>query len=380
MNKIIPVLTMSILLVCMLTTRAAAQSNSLPLGTLTVAPDPVPCSTVLNGSLFLPGMSCYTATISNCPNTQPIGITFGWKVPSGPVRGTIVMFSGSGGRMPSEYADDSLSYASTYATNYIVVQAEYDSDWENPNNSSGGSILNAACRPATFLNYINSHTLYHPTGTPMCAQGSSAGSGAISYALTWYGASSYLKNVELLNGPVFSEVDQGCTYPNALSMNVCGTTGGVKQYGCTAATTAWNDDVIYIGHYANQVSTWSGLPNCGTSLVNPNDYTTWAAMSIVDGSSGSVTPTFNYPTTTMHGWVCAPPYKTCNDGTCPNNSASQGNYYYRQFSNSIGPVQFKLTGVTKCTQEEGIGMGFDPDSGKTASTAITLDMNTQCQP
>ena len=103
-------------------------------------------------------------------------------------------------------------------------------------------------------------------------------------------------------------------------------------------------------------------------------------MSIVDGSSGTVTPTFNYPTTTMHGWVCASyGMNQCTAPHCPNNSASQGNYYYEQFSGSNGPLQFKLTGVTSCKQEEGIGTGTDPDTGKTGSAAITFDMNTQCQ-
>jgi hypothetical protein len=51
-NKIITIVAMSIVVVCMMASRAEAQSNSLPLGTLTVAPDPVPCSTVLNGLAF----------------------------------------------------------------------------------------------------------------------------------------------------------------------------------------------------------------------------------------------------------------------------------------------------------------------------------------
>src|SRR5208282_4513681 len=48
---------------------------------------------------------------------------------------------------------------------------------------------------------------------PKCAQGFSAGSSAVAYALAWYGAGSYLDNAELLSGPVFSDIQQGCEYP-----------------------------------------------------------------------------------------------------------------------------------------------------------------------
>jgi len=252
---------------------------------------------------------------------------------------------------------------------------EYASAWEDPNNGPGGSILNAACRPATFLSWVNSNSLLHPTGKAMCAQGGSAGSGAISYSLAWYGASSYLKNVELISGPVFSKIDQGCTYPDALNMTIC----PAGQYGCTAKTNTWANYVIYVGDYAKGVSNWTGLPLCGRSGVNSSDYPTWAAMSIVDGTSGTVTPTFNYPTTTMHSWLCST-YSGCDDGQCPNNSASQGNYYYQQFS-SMGPhpESFGLTGVTQCRQEEGIGAGYDPDTGLKAPQAIANDMQTKCQ-
>jgi hypothetical protein len=42
----------------------------------------------------------------------------------------------------------------------------------------------------------------------MCALGDSAGSAAIAYSLAYYGAGSYLDNVELLSGPVLSDIEQ----------------------------------------------------------------------------------------------------------------------------------------------------------------------------
>ena len=245
--------------------RAQAQSNPLPLGT--VVPNPLgilpfPCSSALNGNHFLPGMTCWDAAIT-CPNTQSIGITYGYSFPSGSNLGTIVMFSGGAGTSPSEYADDNVAYATIYQTNYVIVQVEYDSAWEDPTNSTGGKILDAACRPATFLNWVNNSSYLHGTGA-MCAQGSSAGSAAIAYSLAWYGASSYLTNVELLSGPVLSEIDQGCILPPP-DQTICGTVNGVKQYGCTAATNSWTDNAKYVPPYTNAIYGWSGLSGCGQS-------------------------------------------------------------------------------------------------------------------
>jgi hypothetical protein len=323
-------------------------------------------------------MTCWDATIT-CPNTQSIGITYGWSFPSGSNFGTIVMFSGGPGTAPSEYADDIPAYAANYQTNYVVIQIEYDSAWEDPTNSNGGNVLNAACRPATFLNWVNNNSALHSTGA-MCAQGSSAGSAAIAYSLAWYGSSSYLKNVELLSGPVLSEVDQGCTYPNALNMTICGTDQqGNKQYGCTPATTQWADNVIYVPNYNQAVSTFTGLSGCAQSSGQGN-LAAWQQMSIVDGSSGAVRPTFSYPSINMHGWVCASYAQgQCTAPHCPNNSAAQGNYFYQQFSSSQTPASFKLTGVLSCVQEEGVKQGIDPDTLASGLVAVSADMTNKCR-
>jgi len=44
----------------------------------------------------------------------------------------------------------------------------------------------------------------------MCALGDSAGSAAVAYSLAYYNAGSYFDNVELLSGPVLSDIEQGC--------------------------------------------------------------------------------------------------------------------------------------------------------------------------
>lgn len=42
-------------------------------------------------------MACYSATISGCPNVDPVGIVYGVSTPSGQLGGTIVMLPGDGG-------------------------------------------------------------------------------------------------------------------------------------------------------------------------------------------------------------------------------------------------------------------------------------------
>jgi hypothetical protein len=367
---------LGLLVVCAAALGARGQSNSLPLGTPTLSDGLlVACSsiTVPNHAMFGTGMTCGRMIIS-CPGVSTLGVTYGSYVPANP-KGTIVLMAGAGGTMPAGLAGEETSYANDYeAMGYAVVQLEWDSAWEDATNGSGGSILAAACRPATFLNWVNNNGILHPQKA-MCAQGSSGGSAAVAYSLAWYGASSYLVNAELLSGPVLSEIDQGCTYPNALNMSICAP----GQYGCTPKTVPWSDNVIYVTGDNGAVSNWSGLPNCATSLVNPADYPTWAAMSIVDGTSGSVTPTFNYPATSMHGWVCQSyQMDTCGTSSCPNNSASQGNYYYEQFSSLQTPKSFKLTGVQACDMAEGVNQGTDPDTGGAVVTSVENDTKTFC--
>jgi len=283
--------------------RASAQS--LPLGTVTVlGNDPYPCTGARNGSKFYPGMNCFDATIK-CKNTADIGITFGWTGPANP-QGTIVFFSGGTGESPTESGDDIPVYAASYVNNFEIVYVEYVSPWEDPSSDgSGGSILAAACRPGTFLNYINTSGIRQ---NAMCAQGGSAGSAAIAYAMAWYGAASYLTDVQLISGPVLSEIDQGCTYPNASTPQLCGS--GTSY--CSQATVPWTDKIIYVPSYNQAVSNWSGIPSaislsngiCAASNVSSSDYPYWAAMSIVDGSAAGAAPTFNYPNVAKHGWLC----------------------------------------------------------------------------
>src|SRR5262249_13398005 len=103
---------------------------------------------------------------------------------------------------------------------------QWATDWGQATTQTGPTynVKLAACRPATLLNHIyNRFFTAVKAITPsagMCAQGFSAGSAAIAYSLAWYGGGDdlnrvYLDKVELLSGPVLSDIKQGCDVPSA---------------------------------------------------------------------------------------------------------------------------------------------------------------------
>jgi hypothetical protein len=136
---------------------------------------------------------------------NPAGIAPG--ITASNVQGVVVYFDGSAGTDPSmeqsEY--DMMSYYFTQG--YEVVQVAWNTAWEavwNPwpySSSPIGNIQNAACRPASFLYYVDtaaaSYNLFQAVvagnaAAGMCAQGFSAGSAQIAYSLAYYGAGSDL--------------------------------------------------------------------------------------------------------------------------------------------------------------------------------------------
>jgi hypothetical protein len=363
-------MTVAFLILCLaLGCLTPLMGQALPLGSIAVSKAIVPCSAVANNGKFYTGMLCQQAFIT-CPNAAQIGLTYGWTGPTNP-QGTIVMFSGGSGTSPTEQGDDILTYAANYISNFQIIQVEWASAWEDPSSDgSGGNVLNAACRPATFLNYINTSLRQGA----MCAQGGSAGGAAIGYAMAWYGAASYIATAVFTSGPTLSEMDQGCTYPNASTPTICGS----GSTYCSSATKSWTDRIIYVPHYNADVSAWTGIAACATPQVNSANYPTWAAMSLVDGSTTGANSTFNFQSTTKHSWLCAGyQLQQCNPPSCPNNSASEGKYFYDAVAKA-GDTNVLVSGVTNCVGEEGVAQGNDPDNGLPVPQAIQRVMIQSC--
>jgi hypothetical protein len=311
--------------------------------------------------------------------------------------GTIVMLSGDGGVLASVASlQVSHAYVTAYeGAGYQVVQLAWGpipgsgiawemADYASP--STNPSILNAACRPATFLNWVRNGNSGVGNGIwnqcqgqkncsngGMCAHADSGGAGAAAYALTWYNAgaggaatngSGYLDKVVLENGPVFSRIDLGC---NVTCQNgVCGDSNATQictstingqpnnQTGCNNWTVTTAYSLEYVGGDENFVNLWSGnpSPSCGNN-VTPTTYgPTWAAMSIVGGSSGTQTASFNYPNTGMSAWAC----ETSNSSL--NNSGAQGEEYYLNFTAQSQAGEFmSVNGVNGCDSTEDVEDG-----------------------
>jgi hypothetical protein len=147
---------------------------------------------------------------------------------------------------------------------YGVVEIGWSTAWEHTTNAN---IQNAACRPATFLNFVYEN-IYLPITTGqngnakagMCAQGYSAGSAAVAYSLAYYGAGAYLDNVELISGPVLSDINQGCEQ-SPPSVTVCPS----GQYGCQLGSdTPWTLAPTYLGNDVNYINAWTSSNTCTT--------------------------------------------------------------------------------------------------------------------
>jgi hypothetical protein len=366
---------------------AAAQT----LGTVTNVSAPLASC---GGRNFNTSMTCRTATLSGCPGADDLDFIYG-VANSGGVKGTIVLFGPMGGNNAGEG-----QYVAPYiSANYQVVQVAWGPgsmagsgiDWEYtsvtvpPDNTL--NIRTAACRPASFLNWVRFHGPY--AGGGMCAQGHSGGSAAIAYALAWYNAGSgtvadgqgYLDKAILKSGPVFGDIQQGCTINSSHVNNqytfICVGTG---QAGCNT----WipldppGYHLEYIGGSQNQVNDWSGNPSpaCGNNHVQTTFDTQWKQMSIVDFTSVQQ-PSFNYPNTKISGWLC----ETTADGVPANEAAPQGEIFFKQFTAlSQAGGSLSVNSVTNC-----LNNSEDVDNGSTvigttthnpASGAIILDMTT----
>jgi hypothetical protein len=335
---------------------ASAQYTPLPLGHVNHPVKSVSCPGGYDS-----GTLCYSSTVS-CPNTSDIGFTYGVVNPGGK-DGTIVFFNGDDGTTVGF-----TQYVEAYgppAHDYQSVQVIWATAWEETGNGTGTSLKTAACRPATLLDWLlNQRNVY--SGGGMCAQGASAGSAAIAYSLAEYGA-QYLNHVVLESGPVLSDVSVGCN-PNSSSVTVC-----PGNECLTGREGSWPDSPIYVDGNEDSVSTWTGAygqNSCaGGNRIPQTQYTAWKNMSIVDGNPSD--STFNYPKTSLSGWLCSKPVG-CD--SCQNNSAAQGQLFYQNVTSSKSVYR-----VDNCQGTEGVEQGSVPEfDGESGLQAIINDMVGQC--
>jgi len=371
------------LIACCLFSMPAHAQGSLPLGSIQILNIPTGqtlCSQGIGWYSYSTGtttyyMNCSVATVT-CSNAANLNLTFGYLNPVGIVpgitqaKGVIVYVNGDGGTSPGN-----TDYVGSYFTNgYEVVEMAWSDDWEMTYDPfpvtmppTYGNVQDAACRPATFLNYVYNNifntVLQANSAAGMCAHGDSAGSAAIAYSLAYYGAGSYLDNVELVSGPVTSNVGLGCEFPVPAQVTVCGLTnydGG--QYGCQLGPngSTWTLSPTYLPGANVGVGKWTNDMTCANAnmqgtTTTTTSYSRWLAEdSIVDQGTGPV-PTFSYPNTAMSGWLC----RSVSNGS-PNNSSSQGQIFYANIGVSNSPPKYAVYAVDNCDTAEGVEKGTVP--------------------
>ncbi len=377
-------------LVCVANCTAHAQT--LKTGSVTAFNPTTPCPTDKDGQLPYGAANCYIATVDNCPahgfgTIPPINAYVAISKPNSWNGSTIFLHSGSDGEDYFNAGVQGKTYAQYYFdSGFQVVQIA----WTAPSGQSGvmagdwhdnyldppvKALKFEACRPATLLNYIYQNYQLPSTGA-MCAQGHSAGSAAVAYALAWYGASSYLTSVVLTSGPVYSNVRTGCAYdptkPFDTPITVCPT----GQFGCNVGTGSgfgpWSDVPEYLGA-ASAVAQYTNDPpdncnnytgsNVATTAVDNQD---WLGMSIT--SSGA---SYSYPNTALYAFLCAP-------NASQNNSAAQGQLFYVNFTSASQTSAYQVYRVNACPDAESIWGGTTPD-GNSAFMVSASEMVNACQ-
>jgi hypothetical protein len=407
-TKLLIISALAVIACCLFSTLAQAQYGSLPVGQVTG----VTSASCLSSSGWYPGMNCYSATISGCTNTTNMNFTYGYLTPaSGKIQGVIVFFNGKDGTVPVGDATGSSTGEWQFIQDYIgagyeVVQIawnfawqQYYSPWPGGSSPSIANVQAGACRPATFLNYVFNN-IYLPitqgsNGNPhagMCAQGASAGSAQIAYSLSYYYAPApnstwWIDNVELISGPVLSDMAQGCVQPAPQNQTVVCPAG---QTGCRLGSGgySWSLYPTYLTGPNQSVGAWTNNGTCamGTNTTQ-NSYNLWLAQSIVDQGNG-VAPVFYYPHTSMGGWLCRSVFHRTpidcvvnfNAQYCPNNSSPQGQIYHAQVSLTPPPT-YNVYAVDSCNGPEGAA---DPNSTVLALNnldgydAVKQDMEAAC--
>ena len=251
---------------------------------------------------------------------------------------------------------------------------------DNLNNPDVKDLKGEGCRPASLLRYLYDVSWGH-NGTSgaggMCAQGHSGGATAIAYALAWYGAGSdspatgYLDNVVLTSGPAQADVELGCRYDPGIRpspVSVC------LQNQCKDNAPSWSDCAQYdngigpnfldcmnrrvdnenaafsVAQYTMGSGHSGYPPNCNNANNDPATNTSpfnsqWKSMSVV-----STDAHYDYPRTSVSGFVCATGHTQAD---LPNNSAAQAWQYLQNVQ--VGPgINFGIYRVEGCRGSEDI--------------------------
>ena len=303
--------------------------NALSLGTVTV----LGSATCLSGATK--GAACTSINVS-CPGVPDLTATLSEAFPTGTATGTIILVSGGDGT-----TFFNSGFANTYlADGFRVVQLAWTTEWED---TGGVGLKSAACRGATVFKYVFDNVQGGDRSTGFCAQGTSGGGAAITYALAQYGLSNYFDYVVIGAGPGVARMDYGCdkSLYTGPALDVCPL--------ITSAPFTYFSGA--------KVNLWENTNTCNTKSPPQSDINKWAADSIVTARA-----TFSYPKTAMSWYFCATPPV--------NNSTGQGKFLIAKVRPKNSPPDVNCySGV--CTGE---AVWQDPNAFNTTVS----EMLSQC--
>jgi len=271
---------------------------------------------------------CYHATVS-CPQLPDLGVTYGIATPTTPSNGTVVFIRGAGGTITLPGNLHKEIPFDLYHASYQTIQAAWDDWWQITGWTGSGSFKVAACREATFLNFL--YTNYYLTDTNntatagMCVHAQSASAGALALSMTFYGAGDFIDKAVYVSGPEYSDLSQGCV-PNSPNGTICAPVNGKTPNGCNIYAGSWSESPLYHGGSASNIGSELGdNPPCDdpNHTYTSSDITTLTDTSLIDGMSDA---SYTYPKTAVTAYEC-------DDDTYFNNPTSlQGWYWLSQMS------------------------------------------------
>jgi hypothetical protein len=338
-------------------------------------------------------VNCFSTTVTACAQAQDMGLDYGYLNPVGLVPGVskalgvIVLHNGGDGTTPNSddtgVTDGDFQFADYFFQNgYVVVELAWNTPWEAldipwPFSTSPlGNVQYAACRPATFFNWVFNNiylaTVYNTTTNPhagFCESGFSAGGAAAAYSMAYYappsGGQWWFDAVALMNGPPVTDIRKGCKVPHYSDISVC---GGGESWCHYSSPLNWTRHPYYVSPAISGVQNWTDDSTCNNdpSGTSSASNTRWWQQSLVDDGTNS--PVFSYPNTSITGWLC----RGLASGS-PNNSSPQGYLYYQQVG-PTPPLALNVWAVDGCVGAEGIAGGTVSTSGVSALTAIELDL------
>jgi hypothetical protein len=286
------------------------------------------------------GATCFHLDVdcSNATGVPSLGATVAIIDPTTTLKGTVFLHGGGAGT--------NFSNGGALTTlGFRTVAVKWDSEWEA---TTGEGILRAACRPVTVMKWAFDVPHMGSRTDAFCAQGFSAGSGVISYALAHYGMGDYLDYANLISGPPFGRIDYGCasnTYDGG-PITVCGGQPGQLNNAPLAYSGPGPQGLINSGE---------GTTTCATPDAGQADIDHWKADSIV--SPGAV---YDYPQTVMKFFYCT--------SASTNEVTGLGSFFYGHITSSKSEACY-----TNCS-----GEGVTQDDAGAAD--ISMSMVTNCVP